>query len=202
MNSQTEIPNTTSTEIALDEASSKINKLYAQAEALSKSAKEYAQKAIGIAFECGKILIETKKLLGHGKWITWARSNLNFSEDTAQRYMSLFRKVDSQKEIDSADETSKTAYVRFLEKANANTLRKAYIATGILPETTKLASSTNDESTVSYIRHIDFIVSWYRELTDEKDIAEWSYAEKQALLNDLKPIVEIYQTLASAEKNI
>ena len=73
---------------------SKINELYTQAELLSKQAKDTASQAISLAVECGKLLNNQKKAVGHGAWLGWLKENCpNISERTAQKYMRLSRKV-------------------------------------------------------------------------------------------------------------
>ena len=79
-----------STELSF--AIARINELHAQADELAQKAKEVASKTIEIAIECGKLLIEQKAKLGHGNWLNWCKANLEFSADTAERYMRLYRK--------------------------------------------------------------------------------------------------------------
>ena len=38
------------------------------------------------AYDVGKLLIEAKVLLGHGKWLVWLRERVEFSEATARRF--------------------------------------------------------------------------------------------------------------------
>ena len=44
-----------------------------------------------IAIQIGELLVEQKQKCGHGKWIPWIKANLEFSVDTAGRYMNCFR---------------------------------------------------------------------------------------------------------------
>ena len=41
------------------------------------------------AIAAGRLLIEAKALIGHGRWSRWLKENVGFSERTAQRYMQL-----------------------------------------------------------------------------------------------------------------
>jgi hypothetical protein len=58
------------------------------------------QKAIQI----GKILIEAKKECGYGNWIPWVKTNLNFGEEQARRYM---RCLDNRAKLENPNPTSK-----------------------------------------------------------------------------------------------
>lgn len=73
----------------------RINELHQKAESLAKQAKDMAQETISVALECGRLLIEEKKQVGHGNWEQWCESNLSFSIETAQRYMRLHRKANT-----------------------------------------------------------------------------------------------------------
>ena len=50
-----------------------------------------AQVALYIAIELGRRLVEAKELLAHGEWGSWLEKSVQFSQDTAGRYMKLFR---------------------------------------------------------------------------------------------------------------
>ena len=187
---------------SLADAIAEINGLYAEAEALSKSAKEYAQKAIGIAFRCGKVLTDTKKLVAHGEWEEWCRQSLDFDLRTAQRYMGLYKKIEAQEQIEVSDDGSKTTHVSFLEKAKAKTLRQAYIATGILPDLPKPDNAGDKiKPMVVHVKHIDFVVKWYRKTTGIKSAKNWNFIEREALINDLTPLMEIYNELVDLQEN-
>lgn len=122
---------------------SKINELYTQAELFSKQAKDTASQAISLAVECGRLLNDQKKAVGHGAWLGWLKENCpNISERTAQKYMRLSRKVceledssktnaDSDLPIVSSENVSK------LLDGSPKTLTQAYIAAGVIPEPKK-----------------------------------------------------------------
>ena len=58
----------------------KINKLHCLAQEAAATAIEYAVAA-------GELLIEEKKSVGHGGWLSWIQENVDFSERTARNYM-------------------------------------------------------------------------------------------------------------------
>lgn len=181
---------------------STINKLYAEAEAVAKMSKDYAQKAIEIALECGRLLIEQKKQVGHGKWETWCKDNLSFHKVTAQRYMGLARKNAELTEIENEDKAN-NAPVHYLEKAKIKNLKQAYIATGILPEPPK--SSDDDDGdkitpSIVHTKYIDAFKKWYRKSTEHTPVDDWTWTSVSTLVNDLRPIAEIYQKLLEVQK--
>lgn len=62
----------------------RINKLH-------RLAQQSAADAIGYAITAGELLIETKKSVGHGGWLSWLQENVSFSERTARNYMRVAR---------------------------------------------------------------------------------------------------------------
>lgn len=49
----------------------------------------YARRALGKAKRNGEYLNEAKKHVAHGRWLTWIKENLEFSDRTAQGYMKI-----------------------------------------------------------------------------------------------------------------
>ena len=47
------------------------------------------RRVLGDIVEIGRRLIDAKKLVGHGGWLTWLEREFRWSEDTAERYMRL-----------------------------------------------------------------------------------------------------------------
>lgn len=62
----------------------RINKLH-------QLAQQSATEAIDHAIAAGELLIETKKSVGHGSWLSWIQENVEFSERTARNYMRVAR---------------------------------------------------------------------------------------------------------------
>ena len=52
-----------------------------------QSCEESLKQGLKHALDCGKLLLEAKKLVQHGEWLPWIRENCHFSERTAQVYM-------------------------------------------------------------------------------------------------------------------
>ena len=79
-------------------------------------------ESIKLAILQGEDLIEAKAMLPRGEWLPWLGSNFTFTERTARRYIALaihFRTHKSDFELAFGDAAS---------------IRQAYIAAGIFPE--------------------------------------------------------------------
>lgn len=61
--------------------------------------------------EIGRRLIEAKEQLSHGEWLPWLRDEVQFSEDTAQRFMRIAKEY--------GNSLSNTAPVRYLGVSKA-----------------------------------------------------------------------------------
>jgi len=48
-----------------------------------------AREALEHARRCGELLLEAKRVAGHGGWMSWIETNCRFSERTARGYMQL-----------------------------------------------------------------------------------------------------------------
>ena len=56
----------------------------------------YKRIAGNAFYEIGKFLIEAKKLLKHGEWLTWLSESVRFSESSANRFMRVAREFDEE----------------------------------------------------------------------------------------------------------
>lgn len=192
--------NETSIELA---KTTQINELHKEAERLATSAKEHAHNAIAIAVQCGNLLIECKKSIGHGNWLGWVDGHLEFCERTARRYMALSRRTNELEEYEaSANESSNRTRVSDLERIKAKTLRQAYIATGILPETPKFEVEKLSGPKFPHVKHIDYVVLWYREVVETNPAKNWTARQRDVLINDLAPLMEIYNELINIQESL
>lgn len=188
-----------------------INELYRQAETLAHSAKANASQAIAVAVQCGKLLCNQKAEVGHGDWLDWLKANCpDISERTAQKYMRLSRKVleletanpNCGAELEKSEESSATEAekVSALLDGSPKTLRQAYIAAGVIPEVEKVAKdSDSGEPTITFTRHIDALVLWYRKRTEHDPIEQWSPETRTLLINELRSWAAIYKELIALQ---
>lgn len=78
------------------------------------------QIALHIAIELGRRLTEAKEMLPHGEWGPWLEERVSFSQDTAGRYMRLFREyADGQTSLFGAEVNSATLRNLSVSKALA-----------------------------------------------------------------------------------
>ena len=183
----------------------RINELYRQAESLAGTAKENASKAIAIAVECGGLLCNEKAKIGHGGWLGWLKANCpDISERTAQKYMRLSRKLaelGGDKSEHGAD-LEIAGKVSSLLDGSPKTLRQAYIAAGVIPEPAKQNMPTDKvDPTITFTRHIDAFVLWYRKRTESDPVENWNPQTRSLLINELRPWVEIYNELAALQES-
>jgi hypothetical protein len=75
-----------------------------------KAAHAAVGTALKHALEAGNLLIEAKRLVRHGEWLSWVEEHCEISERTAQAYMQLVDKVGHLFEDDgTADEDKRKA---------------------------------------------------------------------------------------------
>ena len=56
---------------------------------LASKAHDAMQQVVWYAIECGELLQQIKRHLGHGGWLQWLREDWQHSERTAERYMQV-----------------------------------------------------------------------------------------------------------------
>src|SRR5262249_6262971 len=69
--------------------------LAAQANQYAMTGKEKAKAAIYDFYQAGKRLNEAKKIVGHGRFMTWVKDHCTFSHQSAALYMELAHAVDT-----------------------------------------------------------------------------------------------------------
>ena len=84
-------------------ASNRLPILAAEINTAHRAAFEFADKALGNAAECGRLLIEAKVLLPHGEWLPWLEANTEVVPRQSQKYMRL---AEQWEEIQKRTESS------------------------------------------------------------------------------------------------
>ena len=108
------------------------------------------QHSLKHALQAGKLLAESKKLVGHGGWLAWfEESNFPFKERTAQRYMSVYQrwkelaaKVGSEANPTALTDLTFTEAIELLAEQKAKTKAKPKTSGSTLAKTTCLANGT------------------------------------------------------------
>lgn len=155
-----------------------INSTYAESVQLGEIAQSHINTALEKVLECGRLLQQQKDSLKHGGWIEWLRANCpEIHVRTAQRYMKL---------------AANTTHVSFLE--DESTIRKAYIAAGILPEPEKAEPQepTPETPIITFVRPLDRFRLWYNRRTQETPLTEWTPQMKRILCNELRWFAQRY----------
>ena len=70
---------------------SRINTAHRSACGNAQKVFEYGDKSVECAAECGRLLLEAKKIMTHGSWLPWIEANLEFGERQAQKYLRTAR---------------------------------------------------------------------------------------------------------------
>ena len=177
---------------------SQIRQTYVEANALAEKAKGYASEAVAKAIECGQLLLQQKQALGHGSWLEWVSENLvDISYETLARYMRVAKAVRNAQLPSSAGEGggSKLSPVTNLE--NAQTLKHAYIALGILPSPASKGDEPPDPNKpwVRFTRYLDGFRLWFNKRMDEDPLDTWPEDSRRVLKNELKWFAELYGRL-------
>ncbi len=204
----TNLPNTSTT-------AQEVNKLHAEAEALAKTSKEYASKAIQIALEIGAKLVKKRATCEKGKWIEWQEKNLSFSRAYAHRYIALYERVcglpddvtitrqieqtvtTCQPLVDTDDSNPEQLCNVPTRKLlnDAKSLRQALTMVGIIPSAPKENKGEKIKPTITFTKPIDAFVLWYNKRTANDPISNWQPETRALLITNLRPIVAIYQEL-------
>ena len=159
-----------------------INASFATAQTLAGSAREKAQHAIVAAIDCGGLLERQKGSLPHGVWTDWLAVNCpEISVRTAQRYIRL----------------SKTTHVSFFN--DAQSLRQAYLTTGVLPEPAPREAVQPDANTpvIKFTKGLDQFRRWYHRRTDDTPLAKWTPEARRLLRQELTWFKKLHDDLAA-----
>lgn len=162
--------------------SASINAAYLAARAAADNATDQARAAITSAVECGDLLLRQKASLPHGAWLPWLAQHCpDISAETARRYMRLSKR---SQETDLTDATS---------------LRQAYLATGVLPESPAREATPPDANSpvITFTRGLDQFRRWYHRRTEETPLAKWTPEARRLLRNELAWFKRLHDDLAA-----
>lgn len=128
------------------------------------------------AIACGRILIQAKKLAGHGGWMTWLKDHAKISVSTAERYMHLARKSSS------------------VTNLTAKTLTECYTALGLIhpPKTDSKETHPSGNKRSEFVRAKGLSVRLWNLLIGTKD------ADKMA--KEIEGIIAWYQEYLEKKK--
>jgi hypothetical protein len=170
-----------------------INLAHADALSLATGAKEQIAKAVERAFECGRLMVDQKqalqKQLGkeRGGWLDWLEANCpDISEQTARRYMALFKR---------------SHVSGYLE--DCNSLRQAYLATGILREEPKPERAiTADAPWVKFVKPLDKFRLWFNTRSKKAPMEAWGEDALRVLSNELQWFVNLHAEVQRTRQTV
>lgn len=81
-------------DLSLDQLSEIANSAHTEIEGAALRCGSILDGAVQHAIRAGSALVEVKFRVGHGKFLAWLRENFRGSEDTAGRYMKIFKNKD------------------------------------------------------------------------------------------------------------
>lgn len=152
---------------------------YQEAKRFAEDARINGMAAVVAAIECGKLLSRAKKLVGHGRFLSWLSAFCDISEPTAWRWMTL----------------ANSSCMKDLRKCK--TLTEAYRSVGIIPvEAVVSTENTQDVDIFEVaIKKVESPVVRLERTLAQIDVTDWPQASKQSLALKLKPAVDLYAKL-------
>lgn len=158
-----------------------INALFHDARTTADIAKTNAGQAITRALECGRLLNRQKESLPRGDWLAWLATHCpDISHPTARRYMILAHR---SRENDLSDAVS---------------LRQAYVASGILPESLRTRREPDAKTpTVTFVRSLDQFRRWFNTRIKQEPLDRWTPEARHLLRNELTWFRQLHDQLAS-----
>jgi Protein of unknown function (DUF3102) len=57
----------------------------------AEAIRAYGKRTVQSVLAIGRHLAEVKQLLGHGNWLSWLEQEFNWSEDTAERLIAVYK---------------------------------------------------------------------------------------------------------------
>jgi hypothetical protein len=163
--------------IKLGQIADEINGKFGEAIRLAGESTRSGRAAIIAAIECGKLLNKAKDSVKHGEWQKWLLDNCgNISHDTANKWMGL----------------AKNAHVRNLE--DCDSLRKAYIACGLLPcptSKTKAIGTAEVDIFDSFVSQIVKVCDRIESLTDGIDVRAMPEPRKDEIRTAIAKVKEL-----------
>lgn len=151
----------------------KIESTYREATTLAAFAAKKGKEAILKARECGQYLIEARENAPHKKLKPWLMSHVTFMNyETACRWVRL-------------------AETPLEELENSLSVRQAYIAAGILPESknTTSGATNRDPDGTNWIGVLDRLTISVEKIFDSRPVSTWQESERNMFIERARPMV-------------
>jgi len=113
------------------------------------------------ALEAGRLLLEAKNQVDHGRWLPWLEANFDGSQRTARAYMLVAQRWPHLKEQNG----NAVANLSYRQAVRLLTVRQ---------DTPKDKAPLSDESPFSFDEMLNFAESWAEDLLRRRD-AHWEH---------------------------
>lgn len=162
------------------ELASQISQWHQEAQELANQSRQAAEDALGAAINCGQHL-EAAHTQTKGQFLAWLRDNVqDLKPEQAKAYMTLLH-VHRERESHELDHRQ-LLLLGVIDKAEAK-------ATDRGPGSHDPTQSTKWVGWASNIR------GWWTKTVREKPVETWNEEEREGVRNQLKPLVDIYNSL-------
>lgn len=151
-----------------------------RAQELANSSRQCAEGALDAAINCAQH-IEAAQAHTKGQILAWLRDNVpDLNHEQAKAYMTLLR-VHREREEHAIDHRQ-LLLLGVIDKAEA--------------KATDRGDASHDPSqSTKWIGWASNIRGWWSKTTRERPVAAWNDEEREAVRNQLKPLVDIYNAL-------
>lgn len=139
----------------------------------------HVNHAIEKALDAGRLLRAKKGELEHGEFMAWMETaELGVSYETCRRWMKLAERAELEGD---AIET-------------AQSVRQAYMLTGLLPEPESTVGSTGSSGN-SFLTFLTRSATHLQAQLSQRPLNAWPLEDRRVLRDRLLPLVEIYEAL-------
>lgn len=157
-----------------------ISHWHQEAQGLANESRRCAEDALNAAINCGQH-IEAAQAHRKGQILAWLRDNVpDLSHEQAKAYMTLLR-VHREREEHAIDHRQ-LLLLGVIDKAEAKA-------------TDRGEWSHDPMKSTKWVNWTYSIRGWFSKATRERPVAAWNDEEREAVRNQLKPLVDIYNAL-------
>jgi len=153
-----------------------IQRIHIEAQDTAARVKESMGIALDLAAQCGRLLSIAKEQT-KGQFIAWLRDNVpGITQDHVRTYLDCFHMAEEQRLI--------------LDSRKAHQL--GFFDKGEMHGTPQPRAELGAGKWIGWAANIS---GWFTKTTREKPLKEWQSHEKEAVMNQLRPLVDIYHAL-------